>query len=91
MGRWTAQGWPVHGSTMDSTVADCRGSPELGLMAATACHDGGKAKVVMWRNRGNHSPELGWRRGGGAPMAVLRLEAATARVRMRRGGGEVKG
>jgi hypothetical protein len=34
MGRWTMQGWPVHGSTMDSTVADGRGSLELGLTAA---------------------------------------------------------
>jgi hypothetical protein len=31
---WTATGWPVHGSTVDSTVADGRGSPELGLAAA---------------------------------------------------------
>jgi hypothetical protein len=61
MGRWIAQGWPVHGSTMDSTMADSRGSLELGLMAVAACRDGGKAKVVMWRNRGNHSPELGRR------------------------------
>jgi hypothetical protein len=27
-------GWPVHGSTVDSTVADGRGSLELGLMTA---------------------------------------------------------
>jgi hypothetical protein len=27
-------GWLVHGSTVDSIVADGRGSPELGLMAA---------------------------------------------------------
>jgi hypothetical protein len=26
-------GWPVHGSTVDSTVADGRGSPELSLTA----------------------------------------------------------
>jgi hypothetical protein len=31
MGRRTMQGWPVHGSTMDLTVADGRGSLELGL------------------------------------------------------------
>jgi hypothetical protein len=24
-------GWPVHGSTMDSTMADSRGSPKLSL------------------------------------------------------------
>jgi hypothetical protein len=27
-------GWPVHGSTMDSTVVDGRGSSELGRTAA---------------------------------------------------------
>jgi hypothetical protein len=31
---WTTSGWPVHGSTVDATVADGRGSPELGLAAA---------------------------------------------------------
>jgi hypothetical protein len=31
--------WLVHSSTMDSTVADGRGSPELGLAAASG-HDG---------------------------------------------------
>jgi hypothetical protein len=28
-------GWPAHGTTMDSTVVDGRGSPELGLMATS--------------------------------------------------------
>jgi hypothetical protein len=27
-------GWPVHGCTVDCTMADGRGSPELGLTAA---------------------------------------------------------
>jgi hypothetical protein len=34
MGRWSAQGWPVHGSTMDATVVDGRGSLELCLTTA---------------------------------------------------------
>jgi hypothetical protein len=38
-GLWTTPGWPVHGSTVDSTVADGRGSSELGL--ATAPGHGG--------------------------------------------------
>jgi hypothetical protein len=33
-GSVDAQGWPVQGSTVDSTVADGRGSLELGLTAA---------------------------------------------------------
>jgi hypothetical protein len=33
-GSVDSAGGPVHGSTVDSTVADGRGSPELGLMAA---------------------------------------------------------
>jgi hypothetical protein len=52
MGQWTTQGWPVHGSTMDSIVADGRGSPELGLTAAAACREGGKAERMMRCNRG---------------------------------------
>jgi hypothetical protein len=39
MARGPAPGWLVHGSTMDSTVADGRGSSELGL-AATPDHGG---------------------------------------------------
>jgi hypothetical protein len=69
------------------------GSPELSLAAAPGHsglprgwqHDGGDVVRL-----GDCSPELGWRRGGGAPTAGLRLQAATVRVRMRRGGGEVK-
>jgi hypothetical protein len=91
---WTAPGWPVHDSTMDSRVADGRGSPELGLAAAPG-HGG---LPQGWRREGrdvaqpgDHSPELERRRGGGAPAAGLRLQAATAQARLRRGGGEVKG
>jgi hypothetical protein len=39
---------------------------------------------------GDRSPELGRWLGGGAPAAGLRLQAAMAHARMRRGGGEVK-
>jgi hypothetical protein len=52
MGRWTAQGWPVHGSTVDSTVADGRGSPELGLTVAAACREGGNGKGATRHDRG---------------------------------------
>jgi hypothetical protein len=38
-GLWTAQGWPVHGSTVDLTVAGGRSSPELGLAAASVHGD----------------------------------------------------
>jgi hypothetical protein len=34
MGRWTMHEWPVHVSTVDSTVVDGRASLELGLTAA---------------------------------------------------------
>jgi hypothetical protein len=44
-GLWTAQGWLVHGSTVDLTVAGGRSSPELGL-AAVSEHDG-----LPWRQR----------------------------------------
>jgi hypothetical protein len=33
-------------------VADGRGSPELGLMAAAPCREGGKAERMMRCNRG---------------------------------------
>jgi hypothetical protein len=46
---WTAQGWLVHGSTVDSTVADGRGSLELGL--ATAPGHGGLPRG--WRREGH--------------------------------------
>jgi hypothetical protein len=45
-------GWPVHGSTVDSTVANGWGLPELGLTAATACHEGGNEKGVTRHDRG---------------------------------------
>jgi hypothetical protein len=92
MGRWTAQGWPVHGSTMDSTVADGWGSPELSLMAALGhggLPRGWQGKVATWHDRGNRSAELGEWRGGGTPAVGLWLQAAMAQARMRRGGGEV--
>jgi hypothetical protein len=34
MARGPAPGWPVHNSTVNSTVAGGRGSSELGLAAA---------------------------------------------------------
>jgi hypothetical protein len=52
---WTALGWPVHGSTVDSTVANDRGSPVLGLAAAlgsAACREGGDGKGATRRDRG---------------------------------------
>jgi hypothetical protein len=45
---WTAPGWPVHGSTVDSIVADGRGSPELSLAAAPS--HGGLPRG--WRREG---------------------------------------
>jgi hypothetical protein len=91
---WTAQGSLVHGSTMDSTVVDGRGSPELGLAAAPG--HGGLPRG--WRQEGrdaarlgDHSLELRRRRGGGTPAVGLRLQAAMAWGQLRRGGGEVKG
>jgi hypothetical protein len=47
-GLWTAQGWPVHGSTVDLTVAGGRSSPELGLVAASVHGD----TLRQGRNRG---------------------------------------
>jgi hypothetical protein len=45
---WTALGWPVHGSTVDSTVVDGKGLLELGL-AATLGHGG---LLRGWRREG---------------------------------------
>jgi hypothetical protein len=91
---WTALGWPIHGSTVDSTVADGRGSSVLDLAAAPS--HGGLPRG--WRQEGrnaarpgDHSSELGRRRGGGTPATRLRLQETMARARLRRGGGEVKG
>jgi hypothetical protein len=38
-GLWTAQEWPVHGSTVDLTVTGGRSSLELGLAAAPGHSD----------------------------------------------------
>jgi hypothetical protein len=90
---WTAPGRPVHSSTVDSTVADGRGSSELGLGAAPGhC---GLPQGWRWEGRnaaqpGDRSQKLRRQRGGGASAVGLRLQAATARARLRRGGGEVK-
>jgi hypothetical protein len=80
---WTTLGWPVHGSTMDSTVADGRGSSELSLAAAPG--HGGLPRG--WRRErgdaarpGDRSPELGRRQGGGALATKLRLQAAMVRA-----------
>jgi hypothetical protein len=77
---WTAPGWPVHGSTVDSTVADGRGSSKLSLAAAPG--HGGLPRG--WRREGrdatrpgDRSPELGRWRGGSAPAMKLQLQAAT--------------
>jgi hypothetical protein len=47
MARGPAPGWPVHGSTVDSTVASGRGSLELGLTAAPV--HGGSPAMEQWR------------------------------------------
>jgi hypothetical protein len=70
MGWWITQGWPVHGSTMDSIVADSRGSLELGLTAALG--HGSLPRVWKWEGRdmarpGDRSLGLGRWRGGGTP------------------------
>jgi hypothetical protein len=52
---WTAQGWPVHGSVVDSTVADGQSSPEPGLAVAPGRGDlprGGKMERTMRGIRG---------------------------------------
>jgi hypothetical protein len=62
-------GGPVHGSTVDSTVADGRGSPELGLTAAP-----GRGGLLRgWRRGVTGGPLIGartavrwWHIGGGA-------------------------
>jgi hypothetical protein len=80
---WTAQGWPIHGSVVDSTVADGQSSPEPGLAVAPGRGDlprGGKNGEDDAGHPGNCSPDLGWRRGGGIPATELRLEMATARA-----------
>jgi hypothetical protein len=91
---WTAPGWPVDGSTVDSTMADCQGSSELGLAAAPG--HGGLPRGWQREGRdaarpGDRSPELGRRRGGSAPTTKVQLQAATAWARLWREGGEVKG
>jgi hypothetical protein len=48
---WTAPGWPVHGSTVDSTVADGRGSYDSVLSRFE--HD--KPHHLMDSNRLHHS------------------------------------
>jgi hypothetical protein len=70
---WTAQGWPVHGSTVDLTVAGGRSSPELGL-AAVSEHDG-----LPWRQRRQEG-------GHGNPSGGLTLGGEAARRAS--GGGE---
>jgi hypothetical protein len=83
MSSWTALGWPVHSSTVDSTVADGQGSLDLGL-AATPGHGG---MPRGWRREGHDAARLGdrsleleRRRGGGALAMMLRLQAATVRA-----------
>jgi hypothetical protein len=84
----------VHGSVDRAGVADDRGSPELGLTTTP----GRSGLPRGWQQEGrdvarlgDRPPGLGRRRGGGAPAAGLRLQAAMAWAQMRRGGGEVKG
>jgi hypothetical protein len=60
-GLWTAQGWSVHGSTMDLTVVSGRSSPELSPPVATVSeksprmekHGAGGAVMVGGRWWGN--------------------------------------
>jgi hypothetical protein len=47
-------GWPIHGSTMDSTVAGGRGSPELGQTAAPV--HGASPAMEQWRKEHVGSP-----------------------------------
>jgi hypothetical protein len=54
MAHGLASGWPVHGFTVDSTVACGRGSPELGL-TATPMH-GGSPALEQWRKERVGSP-----------------------------------
>jgi hypothetical protein len=51
---WTAPGWPVHGSTVDTTVADGRGSLELGLAAAPG--HGGLPRGCRWEGHDTARP-----------------------------------
>jgi hypothetical protein len=68
MGRWTMQGWPVHGSTVDSTMVYGSSSPELSLTVAPGRGglprgwQGGEDDMA---HSGDRSPKLGRRRGGG--------------------------
>jgi hypothetical protein len=85
-GLWTAQGWPVHGSTMDLTVAGGRGSPELSL-AAVPGHGG-----LPWRHRRQEggtgilavgSPWVArWASGGGqrSSAAAIGVERLASRI-----------
>jgi hypothetical protein len=47
-------GWPIHGSSVDSTVAGGRGSPELDLTTAPM-HDVSSA-MEQWRKERVGSP-----------------------------------
>jgi hypothetical protein len=80
----TALGWPVHGSSVDSTVAGGRDSPELGLTVAPV--HGGSPVMEQWRKEHVESlsqASLGrGRRCGDRAMAVKK--------RKRVGGGEVE-
>jgi hypothetical protein len=75
MARGPAPGWPVHGSTMDFTVAGGRGSPELSL-TGTPGHDGSPA-IEQWRmervgSPSRASPGRGRRCGHWATVAKKR-------------------
>jgi hypothetical protein len=78
-GLWTARGWPVHGSTVDLTVAGGRSSLELGLAAAPGHgglprrhgrQEGGTGTLVVG------SPWAEGRRGG---LATVGSEARRRR------------
>jgi hypothetical protein len=60
-------------------VAGGKGSLELSLAAACRCRGGNREGDVA--QLGNCSPELGRRRGGGAPVAMPRLQMPMAWAR----------
>jgi hypothetical protein len=69
-GLWTAQGWPVHGSTVDLTVVGSRSSPELSPPIAMVSEKSSRMEKLGESNDAKLTRGFSGRCGkGGRPVA----------------------